>query len=363
MTVFSLGQICEWSGAVVANGDEPGVARTLTGLSIRRLVPLKDAGPEDAAFFFSRSYEQDLRGTRAGLVLTGDAFVGPLKAAGLPQWKTSVFLSSPDPYASMARLTREVSRRLCAHDHQEPPAQTGIHPTAIIDPSAQLSERVQIGAQVVIEAGAEIGEGSVLYPGVYVGPKVRIGCGTVLFPRVALYEGTVIGDRCRIHAGAVLGADGFGYAPLKDPSTKLTIDHQKIWHLGRVIVGNDVEIGANSTIDRGTLGDTVIGDKVKIDNLVQVGHNVVLEEGVVLCGASGVAGSARIGKFTLIGAQAGLGNQVHLGAHSVVTAYGGVTKDFPDHSVLGGYPARPHAEHVKILALQQKLLKERGKKK
>lgn len=361
--VFTLGQICEWSGAVVANGDEPAVASALASLCIRRFAPLRDAGPEEAAFFFSKSYESDLRITRAGLVITGEAFVAPLKAAGLPQWKTSVFLSSADPYSSMARVTREISRRLSAHDHQEAPGETEIHPTAIIDPSARLGDRVRIGAHVVIEAGSEIGEGSVLYPGVYVGPKVRVGSHTVLFPRVALYEGTVVGDRCRIHAGAVLGADGFGYAPLKDPQTKLTLDHQKIWHLGRVIVGHDVEIGANSTIDRGTLGDTVIGDKVKIDNLVQVGHNVELEEGVILCGASGVAGSASIGKFTLIGAQAGLANHVHLGAHSVVTAYGGVTKDFPDHSVLGGYPARPHSEHVRVLALQQKLLKERGKKK
>ncbi|NDF13769.1 UDP-3-O-(3-hydroxymyristoyl)glucosamine N-acyltransferase [bacterium] len=361
--VYTLGQICEWSGAIVANGEEPEVAAALNGFTIERLAPLRDAGPRDAAFFFSKSYEADLRTTRAGLIITGEAFVAPLRGSGLPQWKTSVFLSSPDPYSSMAKLSREVSRRICFHDHQQSPEHLEIHPTAVVDPSAKVGPKVRIGAHVVIEAGAEIGEGSVLYPRVYVGPKVRIGSGTVLFPGVTLYWGTVLGDRCRIHAGAVIGADGFGYAPLKDPATRLTVDHQKIWHLGRVIVGDDVEIGANSTVDRGTLGDTLIGDKVKIDNQVQVGHNVELEEGVILCGASGVAGSASIGKFTMIGAQAGLGNHVRLGAYSTVTAYGGVTKDFPDHSHLGGFPARVHAEQVKILALQQRLLKERGRRK
>jgi UDP-3-O-[3-hydroxymyristoyl] glucosamine N-acyltransferase len=363
MTVFTLDQICKWSGAVIANGDDPRIQAVSGALKIRRLAPLAEAGPDEAAFFFSRAYEADLRATGAGLIITGDAFVAPLRESGLPQWKTSVFVSCADPYSAMAQVTREVSRALQAHDHHDAPVRTEIHGTAVIDPSARLADRVRIGAQVVIEAEAEIGEGSVLYPGVYVGAQVKVGSSTVLFPRVTLYAGTVIGDRCRIHAGAVLGSDGFGYAPLKDPATSLTVDHQKIWHLGRVVVGNDVEIGANSTIDRGTLGDTIIRDKVKIDNQVQVGHNVELEEGAVLCGASGIAGSSTVGRFTLIGAQAGLGNHVKVGAHSILAAYTGVTKDFPEHSILAGHPARPQGEHFKILAIQQKLLKERGKKK
>jgi UDP-3-O-[3-hydroxymyristoyl] glucosamine N-acyltransferase len=216
---------------------------------------------------------------------------------------------------------------------------------------------------VVIEASAQIADSVTLYSNVFVGPNSSIGSDTVIFPNVVIYENTVIGKRCRIHGGAVIGADGFGYAPKVDPVTKLMIDHQKIYHLGRVVIEDDVEIGANSTLDRGTLGDTVVRSRVKIDNLVQVGHNVVLEEGAILCGCSGVAGSSTVGRFSMLGAQAGLGNKVHLGEYSVLAAYTAVTKDFPPHSILAGRPARPQAEQYKIMAIQQKLLKERGKKK
>jgi UDP-3-O-[3-hydroxymyristoyl] glucosamine N-acyltransferase len=215
----------------------------------------------------------------------------------------------------------------------------------------------------VIEAGVEISDGVTIYPNVFIGPNAKVGSDSAIFPGVVIYEKTVIGERCRIHGGAVIGADGFGYAPKIDPITKLTIDHQKIYHLGRVVIGDDVEIGANSTIDRGTLGDTIIHSKVKIDNQVQVGHNVELCEGAILCGCSGVAGSSTVGRFSILGAQAGLGNKVNLGEYSVLTAYTGAAKDFPPHSVLAGMPARPQSEQMRILAIQQKLLKERGKKK
>jgi UDP-3-O-[3-hydroxymyristoyl] glucosamine N-acyltransferase len=274
-----------------------------------------------------------------------------------------VFVSCPQPYLAMALITREFSKLLSAHDHQEKRAASEIHPTAVIDPSARLGERVKVGPHVVIEANAVVGSDVTLYPSVYLGPDTKVGEESVLFPRVALYQGSEIGKRCRIHAGAVIGADGFGYAQKTDPATKLPVDHLKIYHLGRVVVGDDVEIGANSTIDRGTFGDTVIQDKVKIDNQVQIGHNVVLEEGAVLCGASGVAGSSTVGKFTMIGAQAGLSNGVKVGAYSTLAGYTGVTKDYPDHSALAGVPARPQNEQFRLLALQQKLLKERGRRK
>jgi len=359
--MFTLDQILKWCEATVANGDQGGAASPAR--SFQRLSTLKDAGPEDAAFFFSKDYEVDLRTTRAGLVVTGNAFVGPLRAAGLSQWGSAVFVACTDPYSAMAKVTREVSKRVSSHDHQEAPAATEIHPSAIVHPSARLGGRVRVGAHVVIEADVEIADGVVLYPNVILGPGTRIGEGSVLFPNVVVYENTHIGKRCRIHAGAVIGADGFGYAPKKDPATGLTVDHQKIYHLGRVVIEDDVEIGANSTIDRGTLGDTQIQSKVKIDNQVQVGHNVVLEEGAILCGCSGIAGSSTVGRFSIIGAQAGLGNKVRLGEYSVVTAYGGVAKDFPPHSTLAGIPARPQSELFRILAIQQKLLKERGRKK
>ncbi|MBU6153238.1 MAG: UDP-3-O-(3-hydroxymyristoyl)glucosamine N-acyltransferase [Bdellovibrionales bacterium] len=361
--MFTLDEVLQWSEGRVVNSGEGEFPQSGPTPSYRRLTTLKDASPEDVAFFFSKDYESELRVTRAGLIITGDAFVAPLRASGLPQWKTSRFIACADPYSAMAKVTREVSKTASTHDHQSAPAESRIHPSAILHPSAKIGSRVSIGAHVVIEAGVEIADRVTIYPNVFVGPSAKVGSDSVLFPNVVIYEKTVIGERCRLHAGAVIGADGFGYAPKVDPTTKLTVDHQKIYHLGRVVIGNDVEVGANSTIDRGTLGDTVIHSKVKIDNQVQVGHNVELCEGAILCGCSGVAGSSTVGKFSILGAQAGLGNKVNLGEYSILTAYAGAAKDFPPHSVLAGMPARPQSEQLRILAIQQKLLKERGKKK
>jgi UDP-3-O-[3-hydroxymyristoyl] glucosamine N-acyltransferase len=361
--MVSIERILEITGARIANTEEAGVPGRVSSLRLARMAPLGAAGPGDLAFFFSRHYEGELPATRAGAILTGEAFVGPLKASGLPQWKTSVFLACAEPYVAMAKLSREFSKELSAHDHQMPAMVSEIHPTAIIHPSVRTGARVKIGAHAVIEANSVIEDDVTIYPSVYLGPDTRIGDGSVLFPGVAVYQWTVIGKRCRIHAGAVIGADGFGYAQAKDPATRLPVDHLKVYHLGRVVIGDEVEIGANSTIDRGTFGDTLIADRVKIDNLVQIGHNVVLEEGAILCGAAGVAGSSTVGKFAIVGAQAGLGNQVKLGAYSVLNAYTGVTKDFPEHSILAGMPARPQSEQLKIMAIQQKLLRERGRKK
>jgi UDP-3-O-[3-hydroxymyristoyl] glucosamine N-acyltransferase len=361
--MVSIQQIADWCGAQVANSDEEGIAALLHSLKIENLSPLETAGPQDLAFFFSRNYEEELKKTRAGVIITGDAFVAPLKASGLPQWKTSVFLTCAEPYQAMAKVTRELSKFQSAHDHQLKRRTSEIHPTAIVDASVKLGERVKIGPHVVIEAGVVIGNDVTLYPSVYLGPRSQVGDESVLFPRVSLYEGTVIGKRCRLHAGVVVGADGFGYAQEKDPVTKLPVNHLKVYHLGRVLIGDDVEVGANSTIDRGTFGDTVIHDKVKIDNQVQVGHNATLEEGAILCGCAGIAGSATVGKFTIVGAQAGVSNQVKIGAYSMLTGYTGVTKDFPEHSAISGYPGRPQSEYFKMIALQLKMLKERGRKK
>ncbi|NDG84626.1 MAG: UDP-3-O-(3-hydroxymyristoyl)glucosamine N-acyltransferase [Proteobacteria bacterium] len=321
--MFSIERIAEIAGARIANADEPGIAERTRGPGVSRMAPLGSAGEADLSFFFSRHYEDELKTTRAGVILTGEAFAGPLKASGLPQWKTSVFLACAEPYQAMARLSREFSKVLSAHDHQDPRASSEIHPSSVIHDSARIGARVKIGANVVIEANAVIGDDVTLYPSVYLGPDARVGDGSVLFPGVSVYQWTVIGKRCRIHAGAVIGADGFGYAQEKDPASKLPVNHLKVYHLGRVLIGDDVEVGANSTIDRGTFGDTVIQNRVKIDNLVQIGHNVTLEEGAILCGASGVAGSATVGKYTIVGAQAGLGNQVRVGAYSTLTAYAG----------------------------------------
>jgi UDP-3-O-[3-hydroxymyristoyl] glucosamine N-acyltransferase len=360
--MFTPAQFSNWCEARWVNGDEAGPAALFHSMDLARLATLEDAGPQDAAFFFSKLYEDDLKVTQAGLILTGEAFVEPLKASGLPVWKNAVILAARDPYLAMARATAEVSKLFSAHDHQERASASEIHPSAVIDPSAKLGSLVQIGAGVVIEAGAVIGDGVVLYPQVYVGRKVRIGADSVLFPHVAVYEGTRIGRSCRIHANSTVGSDGFGYAPQKNSETKLPERQVKIYHLGGVLIEDEVEIGAGTTIDRGTFGDTVIGKGAKIDNQVQVGHNCRIGEGAIVCGCAGMAGGSSLGRFAILGPQAGLATKVQVGDYSMIASYSAPTKDVEAHSEMAGYPARPMKEHYRLLALQQKLLRERKKR-
>jgi UDP-3-O-[3-hydroxymyristoyl] glucosamine N-acyltransferase len=295
------------------------------------------------------------------VIVTSTEIAPLLKAGGLPQWKSSVILSCANPYLAMAKTSAEVSRRIHPHDHQLSPKNSRIHPKAEISARARIAEGVEIGANVVIEDDVSIASGVVLYPGVYIGRGCQIGEGSVLFPRVVLYANTIVGKGCRIHAGAVIGADGFGYAPAKSVETGKTTHHHKIFHLGAVRIEDEVEIGANTTIDRGTLGDTIVERGAKIDNQVQIGHNCHVGEGAIICGCAGMAGSSSVGKFTTLGAQSGLANQVHLGDYSSLAAYGGLAKDSGEGEELGGIPARPLKEYYRLLAVQQKLLKERSR--
>lgn len=333
----------------------------LSSLRLEKLSTLKDAGPNDVAFFFSKHYESELMMTRAGVVIIATADAKAIEAANVPAWKKSIFLSCEKPNQALAVLSGFFSRHHSSHDHQEILSGKKIHPTAILGSEVKIGDGVEIGAYSVIEDGCELQDGVVIYPQCFVGKNSSIGKGSVLFPRVTLYEKTVIGSRCRIHSGVVIGGDGFGYIPVKDPHTKKTVDHLKIFHVGNVRIGDDVEIGANTTIDRGTMGSTIIHSKVKIDNLVQVGHNCEVGEGSILCGAAGMAGSSSLGRFVTVAAQAGTGNQVHVGDYSVLGAFSGVAKDCPPDSELAGMPARPISEYYKILAIQNKLLRERSK--
>jgi UDP-3-O-[3-hydroxymyristoyl] glucosamine N-acyltransferase len=176
---------------------------------------------------------------------------------------------------------------------------------------------------------------------------------------VTLYEWTRLGNRVRVHSGSVIGADGFGYAPRKEGG-KVT-GHHKIHHLGRVVIGDDVELGANVTIDRGTVGDTRIGSHVKIDNQVQIGHNCQVGEGSVLCGMSGMAGSSKVGKYVYIGGQSGLANQVTVGDGARVAATTGVYTDVAPGMLVMGHPMREQKAHFRVHALLDRMLEERRK--
>jgi UDP-3-O-[3-hydroxymyristoyl] glucosamine N-acyltransferase len=223
------------------------------------------------------------------------------------------------------------------------PQAEGIHPTAVVAPDAQVGRDVTLGPLVVVEAGAAVGDRSVLRAGVTVGARARIGADCLLHPNVTIYPDTVIADRVIIHGGAVIGSDGFGYA---------TEDgvHIKIPHVGRVVIEDDVEIGANVTVDRATLGETRIGRGTKIDNLVQIGHNVTIGEGVIVVSQVALAGSVTIGSGALLAGQSGVADHRTVGARARVLGRAAVLKDVPPGATVSGPYARDHFEELRLQA-------------
>ena len=213
--------------------------------------------------------------------------------------------------------------------------------TAKVHPSAQISQGVFVGEETVIESDVFI------YPGTVIMGHCHIGEGTVVYPNVSVNDGTVIGPRCRIHSGTVIGSDGFGYHFHQGL-------HHKVWHLGGVRIGRDVEIGANCTIDRGAFKDTVIGDGTKIDNSVQVAHNCQLGKGVILCGQVGLSGSVTIGDYAMFGGQSGVRPGLSVGARSTVVGRSVVLDDWPDGSKIAGYPAMNQRDWLKEIVLRKR---------
>ena len=211
------------------------------------------------------------------------------------------------------------------------PQKKGIHPTAVVADNAKIGEDCYIGAYVVIDEGAEVGDGAKLYPHVYIGDGAKVGAGATLYSGVKVYEGCKIGARCILHSGSVVGSDGFGFAPNAQGS------YDKIPQIGIVILEDDVEIGANTTIDRATMGATVISKGTKIDNLVQIGHNVVVGSNTVMAGQSAIAGSAKVGSNCMIGGQAGIVGHITVGDRTVVGSRSGVTTSAPAGSQIMGH--------------------------
>lgn len=256
-------------------------------LSIERLSPLQNAQPDALSFLSHPKYQQELAASRAACVIVSPAMSEAAAARG-------AYIVAADPYLYFARLTQ-----LWKSSHARPEAER-IHPSAVVHPEAQVDPTARIGALCVVERGA------------------RIGAGTVLKSRVTVSEDCTIGERCLLHPGVVIGADGFGLAPSKEGWVKIE-------QLGAVRVGNDVEIGANTCIDRGALDDTVLEDSVKLDNLIQIGHNVRIGRNTAMAGCVGVAGSATIGANCTFGGGAivlghlSVADNVHVSAATVVT--------------------------------------------
>lgn len=226
----------------------------------------------------------------------------------------------------------------------------GIHPTAIIGKAVNLGKNVGIGAYVVIEDNVVIGDNVIIYPGSFIGHNAKIGKDSLIYANVSIREQTCIGSQVIIHSGAVIGSDGFGF---------ISIDkvHHKVPQIGIVEIGDDVEIGANTAIDRARFDKTVIGKGTKIDNLVHIAHNVLIGENSIIVAQAGISGSTVIGKNVIIAGQAGLVGHISIGDGAVLAAQAGVTKSVPENTMVSGYPARKHDEALRVNACIQNLPK------
>ena len=306
------------------------------GRRISGVATLDDAGPADLSFFTNPKYREALSRSRAGAILVGPDTTVPGRD----------LLVAPEPYLALA----EILDRLYPPQRPAP----GVSTDARISPDAVVGRDVTIGPFTVVGPGARIGDRVVCGAGVVIGERCEVGSDTTLMPRVVLYAGTRVGSRCLIHAGVVLGGDGFGFATAKGI-------HRKMPQLGRVVIEDDVEIGANTTIDRGTLGETKIGRGTKIDNLVMVAHGVVIGPGGLLAAQTGIAGSTRIGSHVTTAGQAGLIGHLTLGDGVVVAAKAAVYSDIPDRTFVAGIPAVDHRAWKRSVGLVKMLPELRSK--
>lgn len=321
-----------WFDAVHAQLHLP-VGTTIGTVAVTHVAPLDLAQAGAFAFLSNPRLREQLLDCRASVVALTPADYDWLQTQNVPSelHQNTVFAVCAQPYALFAMVAQSLYLAT-------PSTQTDIHPTAVISPTAQLGQYLRIGARVVVADHAVIGDGAVLDAGASVGEGVSIGAHTHLYPNATVYHGCVVGERCIIHAGAVIGADGFGFAPTPNGWAKIP-------QVGRVVIGNDVEIGANTTIDRGALSDTVIHNDVKIDNLVQIAHNCVIGAHTAVAGCAAMAGSTIVGESCMIGGAAMLGGHLTIADHTVVSGGTAITHDITAAGQYTGlYPSSPHRE-------------------
>ena len=294
---------------------------------IHGVASVETAGPDDLTFAEGARAQTKAGASRAGCILVAEGVSVPgLTTVAVPRPKLAFI-------------------RLAAVLRPQPAARPGIDPAAVVDPQANLADDVCVGPQVVIERGVTVGPGTRLGAGVFLGEEATIGCQCVLYPRVIVYPRARVGNRVVLHAGVVVGSDGFGYVFAEGR-------HHKFPQLGGLIIEDDVEIGSNSTVDRGSLGTTVIGTGTKIDNLVQVAHNVRIGRHCVIAAQTGISGSVEIGDYVALGGQVGVADNVRIEDNVTVGAQAGIPsgKALRKGMTYWGTPARPLDEFKKMYA-------------
>lgn len=311
-TTLTAGEVADLIGGRM-DGD-PGV-------EVSGLAPIQQAGPGSLGFLADRRYLKFLPDTRAGTLLVSEALSG--EAAGHPSR-----VVAEDAHAAMATLLE-----VFYPAWEIPP---GIHATAVIAPSATLGEEITVGPYAVVEDDVVVGDRVRILSHSCIGRGCRIGDDSLLHPHVVLYPGCEVGRRVVLHAGARIGADGFGYAFVDGA-------HRKIPQVGGCVIEDDVEIGANTCLDRGSIGETRVGQGTKLDNLVQIAHNVQMGPLCLAAALVGIAGSTRLGKGVMFGGQAGIIGHLEVGDGASLAAASAATTDIPPGEVFSGFPARPNA--------------------
>ncbi len=298
------------------------------------LCKIEEGIPGGLSFLANAKYSNYIYSTEATAVIVGNSFVPehPVPAT---------LIRVDDPYLAFASLLKKYNEMQLD--------KKGVDPQAFISPSASIGKDCYIGPFAFVGENARIGDGVKIYPQTYVGDNSQVGDNTTLFAGVRVYQNCVIGSRCILHSGVVVGADGFGFAPTADGS------YQKIDQIGNVVIEDDVEIGANTTIDRATLGSTVIHKGVKLDNLCQIAHNVVVGSNTVMASQSGIAGSGKVGSHCVIAGQVGIVGHIEVGNNVTIAAQSGVTRSFPDNVTILGSPATDAVKQRKIYVFERNL--------
>ena len=308
-------------------------------VTVAGIAPLERAGPGDLSFLAASRYVPYFQRTSASVVLVAPALESSAGGGG-PETRVIV----DDPYAALLVVLPVL--------YPQAVWEAGVHPTAVVGQGATWQEPVAIGPHACLGRGVQLGRNVRIGAGCVLGDGVAVGDDTQLYAGVTLYAGTALGKRVIVHAGAVLGSDGFGYIPGKDGEA-----HRKIPHVGRCLIGDDIEIGANTCVDRGSVDDTVIGSGTKIDNLVHIAHNVRIGARCLIMAQAGIAGSVQVEDDVIIAGQTGISDHLTVGRGARLLVQSGHIADVPAEATLFGTPARPHREFLRAQATMYRLAK------